>query len=355
MSHQIRNYVRWQSLGAILLSIFAFTGCDDATNDPTDSTVNEKQIVLNGAGATFPSPVYNNWSYNYSASMEESVLVNYQGTGSGAGVNQLKEGTVDFAGSDAPLAADEQKEQGLVQFPMLAGGVVVVVNIPGIKDSELKLSQNNLADIFLGKIKSWDDPAIVKDNPEIKLPALPISVVHRSDSSGTTFLFTNYLAKISKEWKEKIGDGKTVNWPIGIGGQKNPGVCNSVTKIQGSIGYTEYTYALESKLNMATLQNAAGKFIAPSQGSFAEAMKRADWEKSPGFYVILTNPEGEASYPIMGVTYILYRTDLDASKKAELHKYFNWCFVSGKSAAEKMHYISIPDSVVQAIKLNPGL
>ena len=354
MSHQVRDFVRWQSLGTILLSALAIIGCGDAANGPTGSTGSGKQIVLNGAGATFPSPVYNNWSYNYSASMNESVLVNYQGTGSGAGVNQLNEGTVDFAGSDAPLTADEQKEQGLIQFPMLAGGVVVVVNIPEIKDGELKLNQSNLANIFLGKIKSWDDPAIVKDNPEIILPALPISVVHRSDSSGTTFLFTNYLAKISKEWKENIGDGKTVQWPVGIGGQKNPGVCNSVTKIQGSIGYTEYTYALESHLNMATLQNSAGKFITPSQASFAEAMKWADWERSSGFYVVLTNPEGDASYPIMGVTYILYKADLDASKKVELYKYLNWCFVSGKSAAEKMHYISIPDSVRQAIKFNSG-
>ncbi len=270
-------------------------------------------------------------------------------------MNQLKEGTVDFAGSDAPLTLDEQKELGMVQFPMLAGGVAVVVNIPGVNDGGLKLSQKNLADIFLGKIKFWNDPALVRDNPGVKLPELPISVVHRSDSSGTTFLFTNYLSKISTEWKEKVGEGKTVNWPVGIGGQKNPGVCNSVTKIQGSIGYTEYTYALESKLNFAVLQNAAGKFIVPSLESFAEAMKRAEWEKNPGFYVILTNPEGDGSYPIMGVTYILYKSEMDASKKAELQKYFNWCFVSGKDAAEKMHYISIPDAVIQKIKQDLGL
>ncbi len=334
--------------------LFLLTGCGDSNGPGPSRNSGSGEIVLNGSGATFPSPVYNNWCYNYSESTENRILVNYQGIGSGAGINQLKEGTVDFAGSDAPLTEEEQKKGGYFQFPMLAGGIVVVVNLPGIKDGELRLSQVNLVNIFLGKIKKWNDPVFVKDNPELNLPDLPVTIIHRSDSSGTSFLFTNYLAKISEEWKKNVGEGKSVNWPVGIGGQKNTGVCNNISNIKGSIGYTEYTYAVECKLTSVSLQNAMGQYIKPSESSFTEALRQIEWEKNPGLYVILTNASGEKSYPLMGITYILYRSDLEPAKKDELQKYFDWCFESGKKAVVKMHYISIPDSIVTIIKKKTG-
>ncbi len=342
--------------GFSFLTVFvllASTGCGEKKTLENDTE--KSRIVLNGAGATFPSPVYANWSYNYSESSDKKVTVNYQGTGSGAGVNQLKEGTIDFAGTDAPLTGAEQKELGLVQFPMLAGGVVVIVNVPRIKNNELKLSQKLLADIFLGKIKKWNDPALLKENSGLTLPEIDITAVHRSDSSGTTFLFTDYLSKISSEWKEKVGSGKTVNWPVGIGGQKNPGVCNNVLKISGSIGYTEYTYAIESKLAMTVLQNASGKYITADENSFTEALKKTDWSKVNDFYLVLTNAEGDGSWPILGVTYILRKNDLDANKKEALNRYFNWCFDAGKNAALKMHYIPLPEEVVSNVRSKMGM
>ena len=236
---------------------------------------NADELTLNGAGASFPAPVYQLWTYAYTQTGKAKV--NYQSLGSGAGISQIKAGTVDFAGSDNPLSLQEQEEAGLVQFPMLTGGVVVIVNVPGVKSGELKLSRAVLADIFLGKITNWNDPAIAAINPGVKLPkSLPITVVRRSDSSGTTFIFTDYLSKISGEWKEKVGAGSAVKWPVGIGGQKNPGVCNNVAKIRGSIGYTEYTYAVETRLPMAILKNRAGKFVAPTPDTFKASAANAE-------------------------------------------------------------------------------
>ena len=316
--------------------VLALAGCSDS-----------KDLTINGAGASFPAPVYQSWTHGYSQTVD-GVKVNYQSLGSGAGVNQIKAGTVDFAGTDNPLTLDEQNKAGLVQFPMLTGGVVVIVNIPGIDNNQLKLSRANLADIYLGKITKWNDPRLLKDNPG--LPDLAITVVRRADASGTSFIFTNYLSKISEEWKNSAGCGSSVKWPVGIGGQKNPGVCNNVAKIKGAIGYTEYTYAVEAKLAMAKLENKSGNFIAPALDNFTAGAAAADWKNAPGFYMVLTDQSGEKSYPILGVTYILFRKDIAPERKAELFKYFNWCLISGEASAKKLQYVPLPENVVQLIQ-----
>jgi len=234
---------------------------------------------------------------------------------------------------------------------MLTGGVVVIVNVPGVKSGELKLSRAVLADIFLGKISNWNDPAIAALNPGVKLPkSLPITVVRRSDSSGTTFIFTDYLSKISGEWKDKIGAGSSVKWPVGIGGQKNPGVCNNVAKIRGGIGYTEYTYAVEAKLNCAQLENREGEFVAPAAANFAASAANADWNNAPGFLMMLTDQPGADSWPITGVTYILLRKDTSAERREALKDYFNWCFTDGAASASRLNYVPIPENVVKLIR-----
>ena len=302
-----------------------------------------------GAGASFPAPVYRQWTYSYSEA-NPGVQITYQSLGSGAGLNQIKAGTVDFAGSDNPLTLAQQEEAGLIQFPMLTGGVVVIVNIPGVKDGALQLSQDVLARIYLGDIQYWNDAAFRALNPKLRLPKLKITVVRRSDSSGTSFIFTNYLSKISADWKSKVGQGSSVKWPVGIGGQKNPGVCNMVAKIKGAIGYTEYTYAVEAKLACACLENAAGKFVKPSQQSFSAAASGADWQNAPGFYMELTNVPGAQSWPITGVTYILMRKDTAADKRAALRDYFMWCFSEGAEQATKLNYVALPQDVVELVK-----
>lgn len=307
------------------------------------------EMNLTGAGASFPAPVYQQWTYSYSKSNPD-VNVTYQSLGSGAGINQIKAGTVDFAGSDNPLTLETQEKSNLVQFPMLTGGVVLVVNLPGIKDGQLKLSKSVLANIYLGKIKYWNDKAIAAINPGLKLPKRKITVVHRSDSSGTSFIFTNYLSKISADWKARVGQGASVKWPIGMGGQKNPGVCNNVARIKGAIGYTEYTYAVEAKLACASLENADGHYVKPNMETFSASAALADWNNAPGFYMELTNVPGAKSWPITGVTYILMRKDTAADKKAELKKYFNWCYSAGAPAATKLNYVPIPQNVVNLVQ-----
>ncbi len=308
-----------------------------------------EKITINGAGASFPAPVYANWTYSYS-NATPNIDVNYQSMGSGAGISHIKEGTVDFAGSDNPLTLEEQNAAGLIQFPMLTGGVVVIVNVPGVPSGKLALDRNTLADIFLGKIVKWNDDRLKKLNPELNLPALDITVVRRADASGTSFIFTNYLSKISQEWQDKVGCGSAVQWPVGIGGQKNPGVCNNVAKIRGAIGYTEYTYAVEAGIAMAKLENREGVFVTPNVETFTASAAAADWENAPGFYMILTDQPGKHSWPITGVTYILFRKDCPAEKKAALRSYFNWCFTTGAAAANKLNYVPIPKTVVAIIQ-----
>lgn len=306
-------------------------------------------VAITGAGASFPAPVYRQWTYSYSE-QNPGIQITYQSVGSGAGLNQIKSGTVDFAGTDSPLTLQQQEESGLVQFPMLTGGVVVIVNVPGVKDSQLILSKEVLADIYLGKIRFWNDPAIKALNPGLRLPKLKITVVHRSDSSGTSFIFTNYLSKVSPAWKSQVGQGSSVKWPVGIGGQKNPGVCNTVSKVRGSIGYTEYTYAVEAKLACACLENAAGNYVAPSQDSFSAAAACADWKNAPGFYMELTNVPGAKSWPITGVTYILLRKDTPDNVKKTLRDYFMWCYTDGAATAKKLNYVALPPDVVKLVE-----
>lgn len=314
-------------------------------------TFAQAETTITGAGASFPAPVYQKWTYTYSKENPDTQ-VTYQSMGSGAGINQIKAGTVDFAGSDNPLTLQQQEEAGLVQYPMLTGGVVVIVNIPGVKNNQLKLSQDVLARIYLGEITNWSDPAIKALNPKLRLPKMKITVVRRSDSSGTSFIFTNYLSKISPTWKKKVGQGSSVKWPVGIGGQKNPGVCNNVARTRGSIGYTEYTYAVETGLACAMLENASGTYVAPNQASFSTSAAAADWKNAPGFYMELTNVPGATSWPITGVTYILMRKDTPADKKAALRDYFMWCYTKGAATATKLNYVALPASVVKQVEPN---
>ena len=307
-------------------------------------------VSINGAGASFPAPVYRAWTYGFSQSTGEKIRVNYQSSGSGAGINQIKDGTVDFGGTDNPLTRKELDAANLCQFPMLTGGVVVIVNIRGVKPNTLQLDQETLAGIYLGQIKKWNDPKIVALNPGVKLPKRNIVVVRRSDSSGTSFIFTNYLSKISKEWRDKVGAGPAVNWPVGIGGQKNPGVCNNVARSRGAIGYTEYTYAKEYKLPMAQLRNRAGKFVVAAPEAFSAAGANADWENAPGFQLELTDQPGEASWPITGVTYLLMPEKLDPAKRDALLKYVNWCFTTGSATASRLDYVPLPANVVELVR-----
>ena len=312
-------------------------------------TLVQAETTLTGAGASFPAPVYQKWTYSYSQE-NPGTQVTYQSMGSGAGLNQIKAGTVDFAGSDNPLTLEQQDEAGLVQVPMLTGGVVVIVNLPGVKDGQLKLSKDVLSRIYLGEITMWNDPAIKAINPGLRLPKMKITVVRRADSSGTSFIFTNYLSKISPTWKKKVGQGSSVKWPVGIGGQKNPGVCNNVARTRGAIGYTEYTYAVEAGLACAQLENADGKFIAPTQASFSASAAAADWKNAPGFYMELTNVPGAKSWPITGVTYVLVRKDTPADKKAALRDYFMWCYTKGAPTATKLNYVALPQDVVKLVE-----
>lgn len=316
-------------------------------------SIAQAEIALTGAGASFPAPVYQKWTYSYSQ-QTPGTTVTYQSIGSGAGINQIKAGTVDFAGSDNPLTLEQQQADALVQVPMLTGGVVVIVNLRGVPNGQLKLSKDVLARIFLGDIKYWNDKAIAAINPGLRLPKMKITVVHRADSSGTSFIFTNYLSKISADWKQKVGQGSAVKWPVGIGGQKNPGVCNNVARIQGAIGYTEYTYAVEAKLNCAMLENADGQYVKPTMETFTASASCADWNNAPGFYMELTNIPGAKSWPITGVTYILLRKDMPAERREAMKEYISWCFDEGAAAATELNYVPLPESVAEKVedKLN---
>jgi phosphate transport system substrate-binding protein len=313
------------------------------------STAKADQLKINGAGASFPYPVYSQWAYKYK-SMND-VEINYQSIGSGGGIAQIKAKTVDFGGSDAPMEPAELGENGLLQFPMVVGGVVPVVKIEGVKPGELRLSPTLLADIFLGKLKKWNDPALKALNQTLSLPDLDITVVHRADGSGTTWIFTNYLEKISADWKAKVGFGKAVDWPTGIGGKGNEGVAAYVNKVNGSIGYVEFAYALQNRLAHAQLQNRAGKFVNPTIQTFQAAAANADWKSAPGYYLVLTDQPGDESWPITGATFILIHKQQNDPKLAKaMLSYFDWCFKYGGETAEKLHYVPIPQNVVELVQ-----
>jgi phosphate transport system substrate-binding protein len=308
-----------------------------------------KSVTVNGAGATFPYPVYALWADKYN--QITGVKINYQSIGSGGGVQQIKAGTVDFGASDAPLTADELDKAGLMQFPMIMGGVVPVVNLKSIKPGELSLSPETITGIYLGKIKKWNDPSIVKENPGLTLPNKDITVVSRADGSGTTWIFTNYLDKASKDWHAKVGFGKAVDWPVGVRGKGNEGVAAYVQRLEGSIGYVEYAYALQSKMTYTKLRNKAGKYVTPSIDSFQAAAANADWAKAPGYYVVLTDQPGEDSWPITGASYIIIHKKQTDKKIADaMLGFFDWSYQHGAEMAKKLDYVPMPDNVVKMVQ-----
>jgi len=306
-------------------------------------------LDISGAGATFPYPIYAKWAETYKKDTGNGL--NYQSIGSGGGIKQIKARTVTFGASDKPLKAEELDAANLIQWPQVIGGIVPVVNIDGVAPGELVLDGATLAKIFLGDIKSWDDAAIKKLNPKAKLPATPIVVVHRSDGSGTTFNFTNYLSKVSEDWKSKVGEESAVEWPAGIGAKGNEGVANNVSNTKGAIGYVEYAYAKQNKMTHTKMLNAAGKSVAPGVESFQSAAASADWAKSPGFYQIITNEPGAKSWPISAATFILLPKDpKDEPAASEALKFFAWAFDKGGKQAEELDYIPMPKPVVELIK-----
>ena len=304
---------------------------------------------ITGAGATFPYPLYAKWAEAYKAKTGTSM--NYQSIGSGGGIKQIQAKTVDFGASDKPLTPEELDKAGLMQFPAVIGGVVPIINLPGISGGQLKLTGLVLADIFQGNIKKWDDPAIAKINPGVALPSQAIVVVHRSDGSGTTFIFTNYLSKVSPSWKQKVGEEASVSWPTGVGGKGNEGVASYVKQIKGAIGYVEYAYALQNKMTHTLLLNKEGNFVAPNEESFKAAAAGANWEKAPGFYEILTNEPGKHSWPITGATFILmHKSQVNAANAKIVLSFFNWAYTEGDKMALALDYIPMPENVVKLIQ-----
>ena len=304
---------------------------------------------ITGAGATFPFPVYSKWADAYKK--ETGNGLNYQSIGSGGGIKQIQAKTVTFGASDMPLKAEQLEKDGFVQWPMVMGAIVPVVNLDGVKAGDMVFDGETLANIYLGKITKWDDPAIKKLNPKVNLPSTAIAVVRRSDGSGTTFNFTNYLSKVSADWKSKVGEGTAVEWPVGVGAKGNEGVSANISQTKNSIGYVEYAYAKQNKLTYTGMVNSAGKTVQPTVPAFQAAAANADWSKAPGYYVILTNQPGEASWPITAATFILmHKAPTDKAASAEAIKFFKWAFEKGGKMAEGLDYIPMPASVVKQIE-----
>ncbi len=302
---------------------------------------------VTGAGASFVYPAMSKWSSDYKAATGKEV--NYQSIGSGGGIAQIKAGTVDFGSSDKPLPPAELARSGLAQFPSVIGGVVPAFNLAGIAAGAMKLDPDVLADIFLGNITVWNDPRIVATNGSLNLPAQKITVVHRSDGSGTSFNFTNYLSKVSPEWKSKVGEGTAVKWPVGIGGKGNEGVSAYVKQIKGSIGYVELAYAIQNKVAYSRLKNAAGNYVNPSDDSFAEAAASADWTTSRDFYLIVTNAPGQNAWPITATNFMLVHKNGKPGTKAAL-EFFRWVYANGDASAAALGYVPLPDTLVRQIE-----
>lgn len=306
---------------------------------------------ITGAGASFPAPIYSKWASEYNKAT--GVKVNYQSIGSGGGIKQIDSKTVDFGASDAPLTDEVLKTKGQMQFPTVLGGVVPVINVKGIEPGQLKLTGAVLGDIYLGKVSRWNDPAIKALNPTLALPDAAIAQVRRADGSGTTFIFTNYLSKVNAEWKSKVGEGTAVNWPVGAGGKGNEGVAAFVSRLPNSMGYVEYSYVKQNKLNYAVMQNSAGNFVKPDDETFKAAAAGADWNKS--FYQILTNQPGKDAWPISGATFILMHLKQDKPASAsETLKFFNWAYANGGKSATDLDYVPMPPAVVAAIQKSWG-
>jgi phosphate transport system substrate-binding protein len=304
---------------------------------------------ITGAGATFPFPIYSKWADAYKK--ETGNGLNYQSIGSGGGIKQIEAKTVTFGATDMPLKVEQLEKDGLVQWPMVMGAIVPVVNIDGINAGDLVFDGPTLADIYLGKITKWDDPAIKKLNPNVKLPSDAITVVRRSDGSGTTFNFTDYLSKVSPDWKSKVGSGTAVEWPAGVGAKGNEGVSGNISQTKNSIGYVEYAYAKQNKLTYTALVNKGGKTVQPTVEAFQAAASNADWTHAPGYYVILTDQPGDKSWPITASTFILmHREPADKAASAEAVKFFKWAFANGAKMAEELDYIPMPENVIKLIE-----
>jgi phosphate transport system substrate-binding protein len=322
-------------IGIAATAAVAYAGVSQATD-------------ITGAGATFPYPVYSKWADAYKKNT--GVGLNYQSIGSGGGIKQISAKTVDFGASDMPLKPDVLKEKGLMQFPTVIGGVVPVVNLDGVVSGSLKLDGATLADIYLGKITKWNDPAIAALNKGLALPDQDITVVHRSDGSGTSFIFTNYLSKVSPEWKSSVGVGTSVAWKAGTGGKGNEGVASYVQRIKGSIGYVEYAYALQNHMNHVSLKNHDGHYVQPEASAFQAAAAGADWSKAPGFYLLLTDQAGKNSWPIAGATFILmYKVQDKPATAKEVLKFFAWSYAHGSKMASDLDYVPLPASLVKLI------
>lgn len=321
---------------SVLLTALCLSGVAHATD-------------VTGAGSSFVYPVLSKWSQDYSKN--SSNRINYQSIGSGGGIAQIKAATVDFGASDAPLSADELKAGGLGQFPSVIGGIVPVMNVEGVAAGQLKLDGDVLAKIFLGDIKAWNDPAIAALNPGLNLPVANITVVHRSDGSGTSYNFTNYLSKVSDSWKTKIGFGTTVPWPVGVGGKGNEGVSAYVKQIKNSIGFVEYAYALQNKMTYTQLKNASGKFVKPDAKAFQAAADTADWAHAKDFNLIMTNAPGEGAWPITATTWIImYKQPKNAEQSQAAFSFFKWSLEKGQQQAAALDYVALPDSLVTRIE-----
>ncbi|WP_407060812.1 phosphate ABC transporter substrate-binding protein PstS [Agrilutibacter terrestris] len=304
---------------------------------------------VTGAGASFVYPIMSKWSAEYAKTTGKKV--NYQSIGSGGGIAQIKAATVDFGSSDAPLKPEELAKFGLAQFPSVIGGVVPVINVPGVASGALKLDGETLANIFLGKVTKWNDPALVALNSGVQLPDAKITVVHRSDGSGTTFNFVNYLSKVSPEWKSSVGEGTAVKWPTGIGGKGNEGVAAYVKQIKGGIGYVELSYALQNKMAYSRLKNAAGNYVLPSDDTFQAAAANADWANAKDFYLVMTNAPGEKSWPITATNFILmYKQPKNAAGAQNAKEFFTWAYANGDSQAKALDYVPLPDSLVKQVQ-----
>ncbi|WP_425364994.1 phosphate ABC transporter substrate-binding protein PstS [Jiella endophytica] len=304
---------------------------------------------ISGAGATFPYPIYSDWAKAYQK--KTGTGLNYQAIGSGGGIKQIEARTVTFGATDKPLEGDELKQNTLVQFPTVMGGIVPVVNVKGVKPGELVLDGKTLAAIYMGKITKWNDPAIAKLNKKAKLPDAAIAVVYRSDGSGTTFNYTTYLADVAPEWKDNVGVNTSVEWPVGVGAKGNQGVAANVSQTANSIGYVEYAYALQNKMTYTDMVNKDGKRVAPKAAAFAAAAENADWSSQPGFGVILANQPGAKTWPMTAATFILMHSDAkDPAASAEALKFFDWAYAKGDKMAAKLDYIPMPDAVVKEIE-----
>jgi len=305
-------------------------------------------VDITGAGATFPYPIYAKWAEAYK--QKTNVGMNYQSIGSGGGIAQIKAKTVDFGASDMPLKPEDLQAAGLMQFPAIIGGVVPVVNLEGVAPGAIRFTGPVLADVYLGKIKKWNEKPIADLNPSLKLPDELITVVRRSDGSGTTFIFTDYLSKMSAEWKQKVGSSTAVSWPEGVGGKGNEGVAAYVQRIKGSIGYVEYAYAKRNKMAYGALQNRDGQFVQPDDDTFQAAAAFADWQNAPGFYQILTDQPGKTSWPITGASFILMQTKQDKPQNAaEVLRFFDWALKNGQKMASDLDYVPMPEGVVRVI------